>query len=86
MPQGLNGDDLEQRDAEIDSSTALEHMISAQQAAAALGCSDQTVRHMAEQGKIPGMRIGNRWLFLPSVLDKWRKEKLMANCSEGRAE
>jgi hypothetical protein len=33
----------------------------------------------AERGQIPAMRIGNRWMFLRSLLDEWRRKKLMGN-------
>jgi len=57
----------------------LEYMIPAKKAAAVTGCSFRTLKKMAERRQVPAMRVGNRWMFLPSVLDNWRKEKLMAN-------
>ncbi|MEM7246747.1 MAG: helix-turn-helix domain-containing protein [Acidobacteriota bacterium] len=33
------------------------------EAAAVLGKSARTVRHLVKQGKIPGRRVGNRWLI-----------------------
>jgi excisionase family DNA binding protein len=54
-------------------------MITASEAARAMGCNRRTLTRLAERGEVPGMRIGNRWIFLPSVLDAWRKEKMMAN-------
>jgi hypothetical protein len=30
------------------------------------------------------MRMGNRWMFLPSLLDEWRRKKLMGNCEAGK--
>lgn len=59
----------------------LEKMIGAREAAQALGCSDRTLKYRAERGQVPAMKIGNRWMFLPSVLDSWRREQLMSNCS-----
>lgn len=60
----------------------LESLISAKKAAEILGCCVRTVTKFAERGELPAMRIGNRWMFLPSLLDSWRRKKLMSNCSE----
>jgi len=59
----------------------LEPLITAKEAAAVLHCSDRTVIRYAERKEIPAMRIGNRWMFLPSMLDTWRRKKLLSNCS-----
>lgn len=60
----------------------LEPLIGAVDAAKLLNCSPQTIKRNADRGEIPAMKIGNRWMFLPSLLDTWRREKLMSNCSK----
>jgi hypothetical protein len=35
--------------------------------AARLGVPSQWLREQAESGKVPGLRAGNRWLFVPDV-------------------
>lgn len=60
----------------------LEPMITAKEAAGKMGCSSRTIKRLAEERKIPGMRIGNRWMFLPSLLDKWRKGEILSNFRE----
>jgi len=59
-----------------------EPFIGAREAAKLLNCSPRTVKRYAERKEVPAMQLGNRWMFLASVLDSWRKEKLMSNCSE----
>jgi excisionase family DNA binding protein len=59
-----------------------EPLVGAVQAAEFLDCNERTLRKYAERKQVPAMRMGNEWKFLISVLDAWRKEKLMSNCSE----
>lgn len=65
---------------------ALEPMIGAAEAAEALGCNVRTLKRMAERGEVPGMQIGNRWRFLPSLLDQWRKGRMTSKCRDFRKE
>jgi excisionase family DNA binding protein len=60
----------------------IEPLVGLREAAAILNVSTATVTRYAERGEIPAMRLGNRWKFLPSRLDKWRQEKLSSNCSK----
>ena len=66
----------------MDQPATHESLIGAAEAAKLLNCSPQTVRRQADHGELPAMRIGNRWMFLPSLLDSWRRKKLMSNCSD----
>jgi excisionase family DNA binding protein len=59
----------------------LEPLIGAKEAASVLNMNSRTLKRYAERGEIPAMQIGNRWMFLASVLDNWRRQKLMSNCS-----
>lgn len=59
-----------------------EPMVGAKEAAEKLGISDRTLKRMAQDGDIPAMKIGTHWRFLPSLLDAWRKQRLMSNCPE----
>lgn len=65
---------------------AIEPMIGAKEAAGALGCHWRTLKRYAEDGIVPATRIGNRWMFLASLLDDWRKQRLMSNCSKNSQE
>jgi excisionase family DNA binding protein len=64
----------------------MEALIGASEAAKLLNCSPQTLKRKADQGQIPAMKIGNRWMFLPSLLDSWRRKKLLSNCPEFQQE
>jgi excisionase family DNA binding protein len=64
------------------SNPPIEPMVGLQEAAAILDVSTATVTRYAERGEIPAMKMGNRWKFLASRLDKWRQEKLSSNCSK----
>ena len=59
-------------------STALEieRLIDAQEAAEVLQVNEKTVRRMAAQGIIPGLRIGKLWRFRISALDVWVTSQL----------
>jgi hypothetical protein len=37
--------------------------------AARLGVPSRWLREQAELGKVPGLRAGNRWLFVPDVAE-----------------
>ena len=50
---------------------AREPLINARDAAELLGCNERTVKRLADEKKIPAMRIGNRWRFLASMLEAW---------------
>jgi len=56
-----------------------EPLISADRAAHLLGIHPKTIKRLAGDGIVPGMRIGKLWRFRESVLDEWMKAQL--NCS-----
>jgi excisionase family DNA binding protein len=56
--------------------TGIEPLIDATQAARILKLHPVTVREMAGQGKIPGLRIGKVWRFRLSSLDAWIDSQL----------
>ncbi len=65
-------------------SAKMETLIPAREAARLLHCNPRLVKAYAERGDIPAMRMGNRWMFLPSLLDEWRRKKLLENCDAGK--
>lgn len=50
--------------------------MTAEELAAYLGFSRNWVYRKAEAGEIPGLRLGNRWRFKRSVIDRWLEEGL----------
>lgn len=48
-----------------------EPLITAEEAAAILRLHPKTVKEMAAEGRIPGMKIGSVWRFRASALDAW---------------
>ncbi len=56
-----------------------EALIDAERAGELLGIHPKTVKRLAGEGVIPGMRIGKLWRFRESVLDAWTRAQL--NCS-----
>jgi excisionase family DNA binding protein len=58
--------------------TGIEPLIDATQAARILKLHPVTVREMAGQGKIPGLRIGKVWRFRLSSLDAWIDSQLQS--------
>jgi excisionase family DNA binding protein len=53
-----------------------EPLINVDRAAELLGIHPKTVKRLASEGIIPGMRIGKLWRFRESVLDAWMKAQL----------
>lgn len=53
-----------------------EPLISAEQAGELFGMSAHTMRRLADKGKIPAVRIGSRWRFKASVLERWVEEQM----------
>ena len=54
-----------------------EKLLTTQEAAQQLKVSASTVRRMARQGRLPGMRVGKLWRFSQSELTlKLRQQKL----------
>lgn len=53
-----------------------------------LGVSVQTVKNYVHAGEIPHMRIGTRILFIPSILDEWRRSRIQSRppCIAARKE
>lgn len=39
-----------------------------------LNISKSTVYKLAQEGKIPGQKVGKQWRFLRSAVDKWLSE------------
>jgi len=54
----------------------IEPLINSEQAAAILQINEKTVRRMAADGLIPGLRIGKLWRFRASALDAWVTSQL----------
>ncbi|QBD78055.1 DNA-binding protein [Ktedonosporobacter rubrisoli] len=53
----------------------LNGMLTTHEAAKQLDLSYWHFMHLVEAGRIPGMRVVDRWLFLPSDLDDYRRSK-----------
>ena len=41
----------------------------------------QVVARMAREKKIPGYKLGKKWLFKKSIIDKWLEDKIRENTS-----
>jgi excisionase family DNA binding protein len=53
-----------------------EPLIDAGRAAALLDVHPKTVKRLAAQGLIPGMKIGKLWRFRASALDDWMRAQI----------
>jgi len=49
-------------------------VMTVEQAAEYLQCNPETLRRAAQKGQIPAARIGRRWRFRKSALDRWLGE------------
>jgi len=53
-----------------------EPLITAVRAAELLQLHPKTVKRLAQDGELPGMKIGRVWRFRESSLDAWMAERL----------
>jgi len=47
-----------------------------------LHMNPQVVAKMARQGKIPGYKLGKKWLFKKSIIDEWLEKKIKGEMNE----
>jgi excisionase family DNA binding protein len=57
----------------------MEALLTAEQAGEILQIHPKTVKRMAAEGIIPGMKIGKLWRFRESSLDSWIQSHLLSN-------
>lgn len=50
-------------------------LVSASEAATMLGLTRQAIQLMANNGQLPGAKIGNGWVFRRSVVERAAKER-----------
>jgi len=41
-----------------------------------LHMNPQVIAKMARQGRIPGYKLGKKWLFKRSIIDEWLENKI----------
>jgi excisionase family DNA binding protein len=51
--------------------TELQSLMTLQEVCVWLQYTEQTVKKLCREGKIPGVKIGGRWRFDPEELKKW---------------
>ena len=61
-------------------------VMTAEELAEYLSFSKNWVYRKAEAGEIPGVKLGNRWRFKKSVIDKWLEEQMAKERMESEAE
>ena len=57
----------------------MKQIMTPQEAAEYLGLNVRTIYHLANNGKLPGRKVGTRWRFKKDVLDKWLSVKEAAS-------
>jgi len=50
--------------------------MTAEQLAAYLSFSKNWIYRKAEAGELPGIKIGNRWRFKKSIIDRWLEQRI----------
>jgi len=53
----------------------MKEIMTPHEAAEYLGLNVRTIYHLANNGKLPGHKVGRRWRFKKDVLDKWLSVK-----------
>lgn len=59
-----------------------EPKLNAGQAAAKLGISRSQVYELAKRGELPHVNLGGRLVFVPSLLERWLRSKLLGAPSD----
>jgi excisionase family DNA binding protein len=54
-------------------------------AAALLGIHEKTLIRKAREHNIPGFRVGKKWYFRESVLDRWLKDQVESECQPSQS-
>jgi excisionase family DNA binding protein len=54
----------------------IKEVMTAEELAKYLSFSKNWVYRKAEAGEIPGVKLGNRWRFKKSVIDKWLEQRI----------
>ena len=54
----------------------VKEILSAEELAEYLGFSKNWVYRKAEAGELPGVKLGNKWRFKRSVIDRWLEERI----------
>lgn len=47
-----------------------------------LHMNPQVITRMAREGRIPGCKLGKKWLFKKSIIDEWLEEKIKGKKNE----
>ena len=47
-----------------------------------LHMNSQVIARMAREGKIPGYKLGKKWLFKKSIIDEWLEKKIREKMNE----
>lgn len=51
-------------------------VMTAEELAEYLSFSKNWVYRKAEAGEVPGVKVGNRWRFKKSIIDRWLEERI----------
>jgi excisionase family DNA binding protein len=62
----------------------LREVMNIRQASQYLGISSDTLYKYVNEQEIPGFKLGNRWKFRKSLLDRWMDEKSAAHECRGK--
>ena len=57
--------------------------LSIQDVAKRFGVNVTTVYHLAQQGALPGFKVGNQWRFSQQMLDLWVAEQVAGKTRSG---
>jgi excisionase family DNA binding protein len=53
----------------------MEELVTVQEVADYLKVSPQTIYRFAQQGRIPALKVGNRWRFRPADIESWLQQQ-----------
>jgi len=67
---------LSQRIAQAPFTMGQKLYLSIQDVAARFGVNATTVYHLAQQGALPGFKVGNQWRFSEEMLEVWVAEQV----------
>jgi excisionase family DNA binding protein len=65
--------------------TDFEPLIAPRDASKLLDIHPKSLTRMAREGRIPAVRVGKKWRFRVSSIDRWLSDRLESNCQSDQS-
>lgn len=78
------GEDMSSQTTNDAGSNSFEPLLPLREAAELLGMHWKTLEAFAREGRVPATKVGKRWRFRASALDRWIRSRLSPSRVNGR--